>query len=364
MWFIHALQIPCCPFSNHTPFPTQRWLSKLLSLCLLCLLAQPFAFADTVWLKNGDKITGKLGVKLANKLTMNTSYADEIKINWNEIASIDAEQPILMQLADGSLIKGRLRHTEAGQIILDEESNTPLVDTALDEIRYINPSRDLIGEGYVWTGNLSLGGAFNSGNSTNRNVQFNGESVLRGLDDRYTVQGFYYWAEDNGAQTQNNGRVRGQYDRFFNKKWYGYVNSVQEKDRFRDIRLRSTYSLGSGYQFFEGDKRNLSLEGGLSLIRQDYQQAADESHVAWRWAVNYNQYLFDRFMQAFHRHEVLITPRSPSQVLLYSSTGLRFPFIFGLSASTQVDYNFDSRPVDDRRKGDTRALFTLGYSWK
>ncbi len=329
--------------------------------CLLCLST---ASADTVWLKNGDKISGTLGVKLANKLTMKTSYADEIKINWHEIDRIDADHAVLMQLADGSIVKGQLRYTEAGQVILDEDSNTPLVDTALDEIRYINPSRDLIGEGYVWTGNLSLGGALNSGNSTNRNLQFNGESVLRGLEDRYTVQGFYYWAEDSGEQTQNNGRVRGQYDRFFSKKWYGYVNTVQEKDRFRDIRLRSTYSLGNGYQFYEGDKRNLSLEGGLSFIRQDYLQAADESHVALRWAVNYNQYLFEHFMQAFHRHEVLVTPRNPSQVLLYSSTGLRFPFIFGLSASTQVDYNYDSRPVDDRRKGDTRALFTLGYSWK
>lgn len=348
-----------------------RFYSRLWSrAALYCLVLIVFgvhwinAYADTVWLKNGDKITGTLGVKLTNKLTMKTSYADEIKINWQDIHSIDADHPLLLQLADGSLVEGRLQHTEAGQVVLDKDSDTPLLVSELAEIRYINPSRDLIGEGYVWTGNMSLGGALNSGNSRNRNVQFNGESVLRGLDDRYTVQGFYYWAEDGGQQTQNNGRVRGQYDRFFSKKWYGYVNTVQEKDRFRDVRLRSTYSLGSGYQFFEGDKRNLSLEGGVSFIRQDYLQASDDQHLALRWAVNYNQYLFDSFMQAFHRHEVLYTPRSPSQMLLYSSTGLRFPFIFGLSASMQVDYNFDSRPVDNRCKGDTRALFTLGYSWK
>lgn len=345
-------------------FNLRRKIKPAFSLLAIYSLFANAVFADTVWLKNGDKITGTIGVKVSNKLTVKTSYADEVKINWNEIHSIDADKPMLMQLMDGSIVNGRLVHSDEGQVILDEETSTPLVDTELDEIHYINPTRDLIGEGYVWTGNLSLGGAFNNGNSTNRNMQFNGESVLRGLDNRYTVQGYYYWAEDNDQQTQNNARVRGQYDHFFTKKWFSYLNTIQEKDRFRDIKLRSTYGVGSGYQIFEGEKLNLSVEGGVSLIKQDYYEESDDSHAALRWAVNYNQYLFDSFVQAFHRHEVLYTPRDPSQILVYSSTGLRFPFIFGLSASTQVDYNYDSRPVDDRVKGDTRALFTLGYSWK
>lgn len=345
-------------------FNLRRKIKPAFSLLAIYSLFANVAFADTVWLKNGDKITGTIGVKVSNKLTVKTSYADEVKINWNDIHSIDADKPMLMQLMDGSIVNGRLVHSDEGQVILDEETSTPLVDTELDEIHYINPTRDLIGEGYVWTGNLSLGGAFNNGNSTNRNMQFNGESVLRGLDNRYTVQGYYYWAEDNDQQTQNNARVRGQYDHFFTKKWFSYLNTIQEKDRFRDIKLRSTYGVGTGYQIFEGEKLNLSVEGGVSLIKQDYYEESDDSHAALRWAVNYNQYLFDSFVQAFHRHEVLYTPRDPSQILVYSSTGLRFPFIFGLSASTQLDYNYDSRPVDDRVKGDTRALFTLGYSWK
>ena len=345
-------------------FNLRRKIKPALSLLAIYSLFTNAALADTVWLKNGDKITGTIGVKVSNKLTVKTSYADEVKINWNDIHSIDADKPMLMQLMDGSIVNGRLVHSDEGQVILDEETSTPLVDTELDEIHYINPTRDLIGEGYVWTGNLSLGGAFNNGNSTNRNMQFNGESVLRGLDNRYTVQGYYYWAEDNDQQTQNNARVRGQYDHFFTKKWFSYLNTIQEKDRFRDIKLRSTYGVGTGYQIFEGEKLNLSVEGGVSLIKQDYYEESDDSHAALRWAVNYNQYLFDSFVQAFHRHEVLYTPRDPSQILVYSSTGLRFPFIFGLSASTQLDYNYDSRPVDDRVKGDTRALFTLGYSWK
>lgn len=338
---------------------------RCLSLLMLaCILYSGQALADSIRLKNGDKITGTLVLKVTDQLVIKTSYAGDIKVNWSDIQSVDADKPLVMMLADGSLVNGRLKHGEQGQIILDQETDTPLIGTELAEIQYINPSRDLIGEGYVWSGNLNLGGTFNNGNSDNRNMQFNGESIARGLNNRYTVQGYYYWTEDSGEQTQNDARVRGQYDHFFDKKWFGYVNTIQEKDRFRDIKLRSTYGVGSGYQLFEGEKLNLSLEGGLSWITQDYYEENDENHAALRWAVNYNQFLFDSFVQVFHRHEVMYAPRTPSQILFYSSTGLRFPLLLGLSATTQLDYNYDSRPVDNQRKGDTRALFTLGYSWK
>ncbi|MGQ2965240.1 hypothetical protein [Methylophilus sp.] len=48
------------------------------------------AVADSVWMKNGDKITGTLVVKVTDKVVINTSYAGEIKLNWADILSIDA----------------------------------------------------------------------------------------------------------------------------------------------------------------------------------------------------------------------------------------------------------------------------------
>lgn len=337
------------------------FLRLMMALCLL--LSLPL-LADSVWLKNGDKVSGTLVIKVSDKVVIKTPYAGEVKINWVDIHSITSSQTIKMMLTDGSIIEGKLLHVDEGQQILDPETNAPLITTELSEIKYVNPSKDLTGEGYVWSGNLNLGSTFNYGNSNNRNIQFNGESILRGLDHRYTVQGYSYWAEVNGEETQNNSRVRGQLDHFFSTQWYGYANTILENDYFRDLKLRSHWGAGSGYQIFESEKRNLSVEGGLAWIHQDFYQDADENHTAIRWAINYNQYLFDSFVQAFHRHEVIYTARAPSQMLIYSQTGLRFPFILGLNATTQLDYNHDSRPVDERKKGDARALFTLGFSWK
>lgn len=331
---------------------------------LLLIVFSHSTFADTVWLKNGDKISGTLVNKITNKVVIKTTYAGDIKLNWADIRSVDTDQTLLMMLSDGSIISGKLVQDEEGLIVIDSDTNTPLINTELEEIQYVNPSKDLTGEGYVWSGNINLGATFNSGNSDNQNLQANGESIVRGLKNRYTVQGYSYWTKDNGQETQNNTRIRGQFDHFFSKKWYSYVKNTMENDRFRDIKLRNNLGVGSGYQFYETDQFTLSVEGGLSWIHQDFYEDADSDRGGLHWAVNYNQYLFDSFVQAFHRHDVLYTPSAPSQILLYSQTGLRFPFLLGLNATTQLDYNYDSRPADDRNESDTRALFTIGYSWQ
>lgn len=344
-------------------YPSRFHFLRTLSAITIAFSGHALA-SDSITLKNGDNISGTIVKKETDSLVIKTTYAGDLQVKWADIKSLQADKSMQLVFKDGTKIWGRFLRDAQGNVKIVGDENIYTAARKLDDIQYVNPSKEVLGEEMIWTGNLSLGAAFNSGNSDNRNMQFNGESVLRSKENRYTVQGYSYWAEADGVQTQNNTRVRAQYDHFFDKKWYGYLNTIQENDRFRDLKLRSTYGLGSGYQIFEGPKLNLSVEGGVSWVKQDYYQDNDENHAAARWAVNYNQFLFDSFVQAFHRHEVLYTPRSPSQVLVYSQSGLRFPFILGLSATTQLDYNYDSRPVDNRKKGDARALFTLGYSWK
>lgn len=58
-----------------------------LSLLLLCLAAQTLS-ADTVVLKNGDRLTGT-AVKLeGGKLIFKTAYADPIALAWDQVARL------------------------------------------------------------------------------------------------------------------------------------------------------------------------------------------------------------------------------------------------------------------------------------
>lgn len=341
-------------------------LLTLAALSLSCLLAH----ADEVRLKNGDIITGDIVKKETEVLVVKTSYAGEIKIQWSEIATVKSEEPVHVVLTSGKHLRGPLLEDEPGVASVETreadvaENEAPEeAEFDLREVRYINPTPDLTGEGIRWTGNINAGGSITQGNTDTRTLRIDGETIARSLRNRYTLRGAFNRAEDRGRDTQFNSIVRGKYDRFFTEQWYGYLNTTFENDRFRDLKLRRIAGVGSGYQFFETPNLNLSLEGGLNHISEDYYEAEDESYPGLRWAVNWDQLVFDGKVRFFHNHETLVGFQETSQILFYSRTGLRFPLVFNLNASTQFNYDWASDPAEGREKADKALIFTLGYGW-
>lgn len=342
--------------------------SLLLLAALACL---PFtAYGDEVRLKNGDLITGKIIKKETSVVVVETSYAGQINIQWSEIENIKSDEPVHLVLTDGSNLHGPLLDDEEGAASIelaqaDVDKNLAPEEKEFDlrEVRYINPTPDLTGEGVRWTGHVNAGGSLTEGNTDTTALHFDGETIARTLKNRYTLGGEFNRAEDHGEDTRFDSRARAKYDRFLTQQWYGYVNTSLENDRFRDLRLRRVAGVGSGYQIFETPNLNLSLEGGINHISEDYYTAEDESYPGLRWALRYDQLLFGSRVQLFHNHEALIGFQETNHLLFYSKTGLRFPLLFGLNASTQLNYDWDSDPADGREKADTALTFSLGYDW-
>lgn len=87
-----------------------------------------------------------------------------------------------------------------------------------------------------------------------------------------------------GLETESNWIAYMKYDHFVTRKWYAYTNADFQNDKFKDIQLRSTLGIGTGYQFIESEKTNLSLEGGLTYVQTDFIVAPDDDYPAGRWA--------------------------------------------------------------------------------
>lgn len=327
------------------------------------LLLLSHACADEVRMRNGDVISGQIVKKETDKLIFRTSYAGELQIQWSEVLNLISDEPVHVVLSDGASIRGTLQESEVGEAKVQPPKEIQGKDFDLRETRYINPSPDLTGEGVRWTGNINAGGTMTRGNNETEALRFDAETIARTLKNRYTIGGIFNRAEDRGNNTQFNSRGYGKVDRFFSPQWYAYANATLENDRFRDLRLRSTTGIGSGYQVFETPDLNLSLEGGVNYIKQDYYDETDESYPGVRWATKFDQMLFSGTTKLFHEHEVLMGLQTNNQTLVYSKTGLRFPLFFNFNASTQLNYNWDSRPAAGRKRDDATLLFTLGYGW-
>ena len=74
--------------------------SLLFSLCC------SFLFADQIVMKNGDRLTGKIGKSDDKSLVIKTEFAGEVTVDWSAIQDVKSDQPLHVSLKDGKSVVG------------------------------------------------------------------------------------------------------------------------------------------------------------------------------------------------------------------------------------------------------------------
>ncbi|NLA75808.1 MAG: DUF481 domain-containing protein, partial [Deltaproteobacteria bacterium] len=192
--------------------------------------------ADEVYLTNGDRVTGEIVSMSEGRLVVKTSFADEIGIKWGEIADIKTDKNIAVLLSDNTLIRGNLQGIEKGNFRLRSDKVAEPVSVTMADIVSINPPDE---PPVKIKAVANMGVTFTSGNTEKDTIHFDGESIAITEKNRYTAGGQLNRGEDNGTKTESNSLGYLKYDHFLSEKWFAYANSLFEKDRFKDLSLRS-----------------------------------------------------------------------------------------------------------------------------
>jgi putative salt-induced outer membrane protein YdiY len=329
-------------------------------LCLVCgLCGSPLA--DTVVLRNGDLITGTFAGLDGERLVIRTEYAGEVKIELKAIDTFASDSEVT------TILKGETRLF--GQASGDAET-VQIFPMGAGPTRTV-PTFDLIGieqgrmpeEALRLSGRINLGASSSSGNSSTTRLNADAELVARRRANRFTLGGRGNHASDGNKDTESNAAAYFKYDRFLTPRWYGYGSTTFEYDPFRDIKLRSTVGVGSGYQVIESLRTNLSLEGGLDYVQTDFYDAPDEQFPAARLALRFDMWLIEDRMQFFNRDEVYASLEQIEQSFIRTQTGLRFPLHDRFIAQAQLNYDWDGNPQPGRDAVDQTVVFSLGYKW-
>lgn len=330
----------------------------LLSVLLVCQSAG----ADEVTLVNGDRITGSVVKKEGDVLFFATDYAGELSIAWPQVNNLVTDAPVVVQLLDETRISGRLTRSGAGAAGIAGSEVINAGNVPLTQIALINPpppDKDRV----KLKGHANVGLYVAKGNTDKEAYHGDIEAVARTAENRFTAGAIYNNAFDDGVESERNATAYLKYDHFLTEKWYSYANTVLFKDDFADLNLRSSIGVGAGYQFYETDITNLSLEAGLSYVNEDFELAEDDSYPAARWALNYDHFLYPKKLQFFHVHEGLLGIEDTSDIIITSRTGLRALLTENFTATAQVDFDWDNTPSPGNDRIDTRYLFNLGYGW-
>ena len=121
--------------------------SLLLMLLILPLPVQ----AATVWLSNGDRLSGDIIALDGGKLAVKTRYAGQVLIDWKDIDTLSSEAPLLIR-RDGLDSEYSQQLAAAGtgmvRVVGDDTQTVPLAS-----ITRLVPPRPLFKD-RVWQGNL------------------------------------------------------------------------------------------------------------------------------------------------------------------------------------------------------------------
>ena len=91
---------------------------RICLACLVWLLALPVC-ADTLWLKNGDRLSGTLQSLDGGRLLFETAYAGLLSVRQEQVASLQSERPLLVQLdGEAGELARALRRAGTGEVEL------------------------------------------------------------------------------------------------------------------------------------------------------------------------------------------------------------------------------------------------------
>jgi putative salt-induced outer membrane protein YdiY len=332
----------------------------LLTVALVCIPMIRAVMADEVNLKNGDRLSGKIITMGDGNLVLETSFADKITIKWAEVASIKTDSALNLVLADGTAFQGIPQLSEAETMILKLDSVAEPVVFDMSQIKSINPPEE---PPVRLTGQVNVGFNKSTGNTKTEKIHVDGEIVARTKKNRYTAGGQYNRSEDDNDKTEDNALGYLKYDHFLSEKLYFYLNGLFEKDKFKDINLRTTVGPGLGYQVFESDLMNLSFEAGPSYVNTDYDVQDDDDNISGRWAMKFDRFFFEKLFQYYLNNEGYVSLSDTQDVFMFTRTGLRFPVRAGIFLNAGLEWDWDNTPSLGNDRSDYRYILSLGYGF-
>lgn len=339
----------------------------LVQLGLLALtfgLAAAEAGADEIIMRDGSRLLGKVVKRENGTLDFATTYAGTIKIQWNEIAEITSKKPMEFLLKDDSTVTGtHVTNNVDDLIVAGESGQGPPITLPQDTVTLINPEAWRKGEGYKLSGRANLAFSKQRGNTDKDELDIDGALTWRRKNDRFQAFAELERDRNDNKKTTDKWKAEGAYNYFVTRQWYWGGFGRWEHDQFADLDLRTSVGPLVGYQWFESKKMNLSTSTGISYVNEDFYNESDDDYVALPWNIDFDRYLFGEFMQFYHKQTGFWNLEHTNDVVWDTWTGLRFPMVLGLVASTELKVEYDSGAAATAKDLDTTYLLKLGYQW-
>lgn len=304
---------------KNTPFLIIKFVIFLSMFLLLSLRKE--AWSDEIYLRNEDRISGKIIEEKEDRISVETEALGVISVKKKFIQKI---------------VKSKEREKK-------EAKEIPR----------------------IWKKEVSVGYNTWRGNTKKENISL-GIFINRNRKyiDEWTFKGNFLYSEANQRMDTQKWDSMLRYAFSINKAWYNFYRLEANHDKFANVYYRIIPSSGMGYWFFDLPQTKFLGEILLGWEYTNYYRERDNtSNLVAIPRIFYegNIYPNTKFTQNLLVYPALtdagsyrIHSDSSLTVSLSDTLGLRFSL---------VD-NYNSSPSSNVKKNDMNFILSLVYSWK
>ena len=236
--------------------------------------------ADTVVLKNGDKLTGTVLNLDSGKLTVKTNYADAVPVSWDQVVSFTVDQGLVLPQASGSpLSVTAMERTDAGIVVTTatgkitlKPGDVTILRSSADQTAYEQTLHPGWSHDWAGTGNLSLALARGNSNTTTFGAGVNAARAT--LHDKTALYATSLYSTNGNSNTDDKRQHADgggiSYSHNIGPRAFAYASGDFYADALQDLTLRSIVGGGAGIHVIKAPKQTLDASLGLVWTHENY----------------------------------------------------------------------------------------------
>jgi len=288
-------------------------------LLYLSLSYSGFVYADEIYLKNGDRISGKIIEEQGDSVAIDTEAVGSITINKRFV----------------------------DRIVVSEEIKKASVREEKDKL---------------WHRKISVGYNKSSGNTQNNQVSTHLYANRKTGHDEFTMKGEVYYSSTNKKMDSQKWYGMGRYAfSFWDRKWYNFYKLETDHDRFANIDYRAIPSIGTGYWFSDEPDWKAMVELAIGFEHTNFRDAFKSSNEAVLVPRGFFKKKFIKGLSLLQDIFLYPSLEAHGKYRLHSETALINPINDHMSWKISFIDEFNSDPTGSAKKNDYRLISSLDY---
>jgi hypothetical protein len=314
--------------------------------------------ADTVVLRNGDRIVGEIKYVDRGALSYKTDDMGTLSIKWDKIRRIISYRYFEVELGSGAIYYGQLlAASQDSQVVVAVGSFSDTLPKT--NIVRINP----IGRSFLSRvdGHISIGFTFQRANHL-WNLSGDVAADYRTRQWLSRLESNAYFQDEEASSATSRSSIALKQQRFLAHRWLLLGSGQFEQNQELDLELRGLLTAGGGRFLIQTPGSTLLAAGGLVYTRERFTASSTTSNVELLLSLGGEYYRLD-------------TPKSDLQATLSLYPGLSdfgrvrgdlemnlsHEFIKDFMAGITLFDKFDSRPPSSAAKNDYGVTFSVGW---